>query len=117
MGQLLTAQLWARPATAWALWLGHEVPAAQGVWRVYEWSNTLFYIKLIGLLNLASLSQPWLTCCYLSLSCFVGCWVLVRTLARLFPAAPAGAGVVAFLLWPSVVWWTAGATKENLGAE
>jgi hypothetical protein len=39
---------------------------------------------------------------------------LVRKLVQLFPLAPAGAAGVAFLAWPSVVWWTAGLTKETL---
>ena len=113
-GQALTAQFWARPAGVWALWQGHEVHAGTQVLDMYQWSNTLFTIKILGLLNFASVGSPWLNSCYLSLGCFVGCWVLVRTLARLFPAAPVGASVLAFLLWPSVVWWASGVTKEAL---
>lgn len=113
-GQALTAQFWARPGAAWALWQGHEVHAGRQVLDVYQWSNTLFTSKIVSLLNLAALGSAWLNGVYLSLFCFVGCWVLVRTLARLFPAAPVGAGVVAFLLWPSVVWWASGITKEAL---
>jgi hypothetical protein len=113
-GEEFTARLWARPGMAWALWQGHEIRGEWGVYTLYEWSNTLFVIKIMGLLGVVSLSQAWLTCCYLSIAGFMGCWVLVRTLVRLFPAAPLGAGVGAFLLWPSVVWWASGATKETL---
>jgi hypothetical protein len=113
-GQSLTAQFWAQPSATWALLQGHEIRGVRGVLNVYEWSNTLFTLKIVGLLSLASLSTEWLTCCYLSIGCFVGCWMLVRTLARVFPAIPAGAGVVAFLLWPSVIWWASGVTKEAL---
>lgn len=113
-GRALTAQFWARPGAAWALWQGHEVRAGTAVLDSYQWSNTLLFIKILGLFNVASLSSQWLNSCYLSLGCFVGCWGLVRTLARRLPAAPAGAGVVAFLLWPSVVWWASGTTKEAL---
>ncbi|RZK51344.1 MAG: hypothetical protein EOO59_15190, partial [Hymenobacter sp.] len=94
-GLALTAQFWARPSAAWALWQGHEIRAGAAVLQAYAWSNTLFTIKLLGLLNLVSLGNQWLSSCYFSLGCFVGCWVLVRTLARLFPAAPAGVGAVA----------------------
>jgi hypothetical protein len=113
-GQLFATQFWAQPSASWALWQGHELRAGAKIMKIYEWSNTLFTIKILGLLNLASLSSQWLTSCYFSLGCFVACWGLVRTLARLFPAAPVGAGVVAFLLWPSVVWWASGITKEAL---
>jgi hypothetical protein len=113
-GQSLTAQFWAQPKTAWMLWQGHEVRGVRGVLNIYEWSNTLFTIKIVGLMSIASLSHEWLTCCYMSIGCFMGCWLLVRTLAGVFPSAPLGAGVVAFLLWPSVVWWASGVTKETL---
>jgi hypothetical protein len=113
-GQALTAQFWARPGAGWALWRGHELHAGAQVLDMYEWSNTLFTIKILGLLNFASLGNAALNACYLSLFCFMGCWGLVRTLARLFPAAPVGAGALAFLLWPSVVWWCSGITKEAL---
>ncbi len=113
-GEALTAQFWARPGTGWALWQGHELHAGAHMLDMYKWSNTLFIIKLLGLLNFASLGSAALNACYLSFLSFLGCWVLVRTLAWLFPAALVGAGVVAFLLWPSVVWWGSGVTKEAL---
>ncbi|HET9505680.1 MAG TPA: hypothetical protein VFO93_19200 [Hymenobacter sp.] len=113
-GEALTAQFWARPGAGWALWQGHQLHAGAQVLDMYQWSNTLFIIKILGLLNFASLGSAALNACYLSFFSFVGCWVLVRTLARLFPAPPVGAGVVAFLLWPSVVWWGSGVTKEAL---
>jgi hypothetical protein len=113
-GEALTAQFWARPGAAWALWQGHELHAGAQMLDMYQWSNTLFVIKILGLLNFASLGSSALNAGYLSFFSFVGCWVLVRTLARLFLAAPVGAGIVAFLLWPSVVWWAAGVTKEAL---
>lgn len=113
-GKLLTAQFWEQPRAAWALWQGHELHGGRLPYVLYEWSNTLFVIKIVGLLNLASLGSYWLTSSYLSLGSFGCCWLLVRTLGRLFPAAPVGAGVVAFLLWPSTVWWASGLTKETL---
>lgn len=113
-GEALTAQFWARPGAGWALWQGHELQAGAQLLDAYQWSNTLFVIKILGLLNFASLGSAALNACYLSFLSFLGCWVLVQTLARLYPVAPVGAGVVAFLLWPSVVWWGSGVTKEAL---
>ena len=113
-GKFLTAQFWEQPSAAWSLWQGHELHGGGAPYLLYEWSNTLFVIKILGLLNFASLGSYWLTGAYLSVGGLVVGWGLVRTLRRLFPAAPAGAGVVAFLLWPSVVWWASGITKETL---
>jgi hypothetical protein len=114
-GQGFTAQLWARPAAGWAaLWQGHQVWYGPYTWSVYQWSNTLFVSKILALLNFATLGSFWLNSAYLSLGCFVACWGLVRTLHQLWPVAPRGAGVVAFLLWPSIVWWSSGINKETL---
>lgn len=112
--QGLTAQFWARPAAASGLWQGHLLRAGQQVVAMYEWSNTLFIIKILAILNVASLGSLRLNGLYLTLGCYVACWVLVRTLSQLWPAAPVGAGVIAFLLWPSVVWWSSGINKETL---
>ena len=114
-GQGFTAQLWARPATGWAaMWQGHKVWYGPYTWSVYQWSNTLFISKLLALLNFATLGSYWLNGVYLSLGCYVACWGLVRTLRQLWPVAPLGAGLVSFLLWPSVVWWSSGISKETL---
>ncbi|RZK58648.1 MAG: hypothetical protein EOO59_08370 [Hymenobacter sp.] len=113
-GKFLTAQFWEQPGAAWALWQGHELHGGGPPYMLYEWSNTLFIIKIVGILNLASLGSYWLTSIYLSVGSFMGCWLLVCTLGQLFPAASSGAGVVAFLLWPSTVWWASGITKETL---
>ncbi|MEJ7664131.1 MAG: hypothetical protein WKG07_33680 [Hymenobacter sp.] len=64
------------------------------------------------MLNLASLSSDWLNAAYLSLFAFVGCWQLVASAGPGVSETPAGAGVLAFVLWPSVVYWASGVTKE-----
>ena len=113
-GRGFAEQFWQNPAAGWVLWQSREVRYGPHTWSVYQWSNTLFISKILALLNFASLGSFWLNGLYLSLGCFVICWLLVRTLHRLFPAAPVGAGAVAFLLWPSVVWWSSGINKETL---
>jgi hypothetical protein len=113
-GNFLTAQFWEQPEAVWTLWQGYELHGGGAPFVMYKWSNTLFVIKIIGMLNFASLGNYWLTSLYFSVGSFLGCWVLVGTLGQLFPGASVGAGVVAFLLWPSVVWWSSGITKEAL---
>ena len=112
VGRLLTAQLWAEPGTAGRAFFGDELHYAGQEFVYYGMSNTFFFSKLLALLNLFSLGADWLNGCYLSLLCFVGCWLAARALAQAVPAAPAAAGVVAFVLWPSGIWWAAGVTKE-----
>ncbi|MDQ2769147.1 MAG: hypothetical protein M3Y54_01430 [Bacteroidota bacterium] len=113
--QLVTARLRAAPGRGWQV-LTQAVtvfPTSHSGDIVYQnSSNTWFMIKLLALLNLASLGTGWLNALYLSLFAFAGCWVLARALARHLPATPAGAGVVALLLWPSVWFWASGISKE-----
>ena len=110
----LTAEIWQHPALAGALLNGSEVNLAGTVLPFYSLSNTLFCLKILALLNFASLGNGWLNALYCSLFCFGGCWLLARNWQRALPATPPGALALALLLWPSVVWWTAGITKEAL---
>lgn len=116
VGHMITNQLRAHPAEAWSILTKAVtvIPHGGGGYAfVYQnTSNTWILIKLLALLNLASLDLDWLNALYLSLFAFVGCWLLVRQLAALFPATPAAAGAVAFLLWPSVWFWATGISKE-----
>lgn len=112
LGGLLTAQLWADPAAGFRSLAGDAVRFAGEQAVYYGMSNTLFLAKVLAVLNLASLGAAWLNALYLSLFSFVGCWQLARTLARRLPAAPAGAGLVGLVLWPSVAYWAAGLNKE-----
>jgi hypothetical protein len=112
--KLLVNALWAHPGHLFATLQAASFSVDGQQLTYYQWSNTLFFIKVLALLNLASGGVFWLNALYLSLLCFVACWGLVRTLVQVLPATPVAAGVVAFLLWPTVVWWTAGFTKETL---
>lgn len=113
IARLLTAQLWAAPGAALHSFLGNELHFAGQDVVYYGMSNTYFFIKLLALLNLFSLGVDWVNGVYLSLLCFVGCWAAARSLARALPATPPLAGVVAFVFWPSVLWWASGVTKET----
>ena len=110
-GTLLSDQLWAEPLAALHGFWGNEVHFG-GYRLVYHgMSNTYFFAKIVAVLNLASLTTTWVNALYFSLFSFVGAWQLAKTVGRIFPQTPAAAGM-AFLLWPSVVFWSSGITKE-----
>ena len=116
VGHLVTAKLWLHPAQAWDV-LTRAVTVFPRGNAPYDFvfqntSNTWILVKVLAVLNLASLEIDRLNALYLSLFAFVGCWMLVRALARAFPDTPAWAGIVAFLLWPSVWFWATGISKE-----
>jgi hypothetical protein len=94
--------------------LGDEVHYQQYHLVYHGHSNTFFMAKVLSVLSLASCGSSWLNGLYLSMGCFVACWELARALAQAFPQAPAGAALVGFLAWPTVVFWSAGITKESL---
>ncbi|SHK80863.1 hypothetical protein SAMN02746009_01607 [Hymenobacter psychrotolerans DSM 18569] len=107
-------QLWAEPG-AWLRTLAADEFHFGGLHLVFHgFSNTLFFIKLLSGVQLAANGSAFLTGLYCSLFCFVACWELVRAVARAWPATPAGAMLIGFLAWPSVVYWTSGITKECL---
>ncbi|WP_231717565.1 hypothetical protein [Hymenobacter sp. DG25A] len=109
---LMTQQAWADPQ-AWVATLGAETFRFQGEALIFHgFSNTFFFIKLLSLLNLMTGGIAWINALYLSLFSFIGCWQLAKVVGQLFPATPPLAAPLAFLAWPSVVFWSAGITKE-----
>ncbi|UOQ67784.1 hypothetical protein [Hymenobacter volaticus] len=111
----MTLQLWERPGAWLQAMLGNEFHYNKELYLIYHgYSNTFFTAKILSILNLASYSSSWWNGLYLSVFCFVACWTLVQTLAHTFPQTPAGAALIGFLVWPTVVYWSAGITKESL---
>ena len=107
--------LWTDPAHVWRMLTGTVtvIPTGATYNAVFQnMSNTWFLIKVLFVLNFGSLTLGWLNTLYLSLFAFVGCWTLVRKLAQVLPNTPAGAGVIAFLMWPSIWFWATGISKE-----
>lgn len=116
----MTKKLWTEPNTIVPTLAGEEFHETYRHLIYHGTSNTFFLIKLLAVLNLASppsvgnLDSLWINAFYLTLFCFVGCWQLVRAIEQTFPGAPAGSVIIGFLLWPTVLYWTSGLTKESL---
>lgn len=73
--------------------------------------RALFMAKLVSFFSLITLHNYWLSSLYLSFFSFAGMYCLASKLVKFFPktAVPA---VVAFLYFPSVVFWSSGVMKE-----
>lgn len=76
-------------------------------------SNSWFFARLLAWLNLLTGSSYWLAALWLSTGAFAGGWLLVRELTRLVPGTAAGA-LAGTLLWPSLVFWGAGVSKDGV---
>jgi hypothetical protein len=75
--------------------------------------RTIFYTKITSVLALATGNNYWITSIYFSLLSFFSAWYLSNTIARLFPEYKIAA-CIAFLFFPSVVFWSSGIIKESL---
>lgn len=75
--------------------------------------RAILMVKVVSILAIVSFANYWIISVYMSALCFLGAWFLVRQIALAFPGATAPA-LVAFLFFPSVVFWTSGLIKETL---
>ncbi|WP_299985377.1 hypothetical protein [uncultured Pontibacter sp.] len=69
--------------------------------------------RLLSIPMLLTNDNYYLSSLYLSLFSFAGLWFFVNALARYFPTTAIPA-IVAFLVFPSVVYWSSGVLKESV---
>lgn len=75
--------------------------------------RTIFYTKITSVLALLTGDHYWIVSVYYSLISFFAAWCLTNTIARIFPEYKIAA-CIAFLFFPSVVFWSSGVIKESL---
>jgi hypothetical protein len=94
------------------LWFGDE---SFTIWKDLSLlqSRALFMMKITSIINLLSHDNYWITTLYFSFASFLGAWFLVRVIVRFDPGILVPA-VIAFLFFPSVVFWSSGLIKESL---
>lgn len=81
---------------------------------VYEQeSRSFFLIKILSVISVATSQNYWLSGLYFSLFSFWGMWQLSNALAKAFQGTSFSAPL-AFLFFPSIVFWSAGVMKESL---
>ncbi len=71
-----------------------------------------FFVKLLVPLAIL-ISNYWMLNIYVSIFSFMGLWNLANRIVSIFPISKT-AVVIAFLLFPSVVFWSSGLIKETL---
>lgn len=75
--------------------------------------RSLFFIKIVSVLSLVSGGNYWVCAFYFSLGAFVSSWGLHRKIVSIYPNS-FDASALAFLFFPSVVFWSSGLEKESL---
>lgn len=76
--------------------------------------RSLFFVKIAGLLALLTGGNYWMMSALLSFISFLGAWYLFGKVVISFPSTRIAAAI-AFLFYPSVVFWSSGLIKESLG--
>jgi hypothetical protein len=75
--------------------------------------RALFFSKMVSVFSLFTADNYWIICAYFSLISFFASWYLVKTITVVLPRIAVGAAL-AFLFFPSVVFWTSGIIKESI---
>jgi hypothetical protein len=75
--------------------------------------RALLMVKIVSVFSLLSFDNYWLITIYITLISFLGAWFLVKQISHAFPAVT-GSAILAFLFFPSIVFWTSGLIKEAL---
>ncbi len=109
----LTEVFWDNPRSyVTFLWSGDE---SDPVWSLLANTQTrsLFFVKIVSAVNILSGSNYWITSCYISFISFWSAFRLVEKINSIFPRC-SGAAALAFLFFPSVVFWSSGVIKESI---
>ena len=75
--------------------------------------RSLLFIRLTSAFNLISFNSYWTVSAYFSLISFAASWFVFQKIVEQFNELKLQAAV-AFLFWPSVLFWSSGIIKETL---
>ena len=70
-------------------------------------------VKIISILDFFTFRNYWVNSLYFSLFSFIGMWFLANTLSRINPNFST-ASAIAFLFFPSIIFWSSGILKESI---
>lgn len=76
-------------------------------------SRSLFMVKCVSVVSLVSGNNYWIVTLYFSFFSFAGAWYLVRVITTQWEHTE-GPALVAFLVYPSIAFWSSGIMKESL---
>ncbi|MCG8321794.1 MAG: hypothetical protein MI921_20010 [Cytophagales bacterium] len=94
--------------------LVNEIPDQFAELLVMKFQPRAFFTaKLASIVNLITYNNYWLTGIYFSYFSYLGMWYLANMLASKFQDTKFYSAI-AFLFFPSVLFWSSGVTKESL---
>lgn len=75
--------------------------------------RSLFLVKIVSAVNIVTWNNYWLTSVYFSLVSFGSAFYLFKRMTTIFSGSKLAAAI-AFLFFPSIVFWSSGIIKESL---
>lgn len=75
-------------------------------------SRMRFFVKVVSVFCLLTNNNYWITSLYFSFLSFLSAWWLVKIIVKYLPGSAAPAAI-AFLFFPSCVFWSSGIMKES----
>jgi hypothetical protein len=91
---------------------GPEHPIWEGLRNAGQ-PRAQLMVKIQSFVSLISGGNYWLSALYYSFLAFWASWYMVQVVVEVFPATRKAAGL-AFLAWPSLLFWGSGIGKESL---
>lgn len=79
-----------------------------------EWkgaARSAFFVKMVSIVAIVAHGNYWVTSLWFSFASFIASWYLFKIVTRFFEGATSAAAL-AFLFFPSVVFWGSGVIKE-----
>jgi hypothetical protein len=95
------------------IFLDEYDPKSKTIFFVWNQPRAMYFVKLLSIVNIFTDSNYWLSSIYLSLFSFYGNWKLAGYLSRTY-FLPTYLTALAFLFFPSFVFWTSGVLKESI---
>ena len=109
----LTDLFWITPGTYFKVLLTGDESDLVGNALINTQSRSLFLVKIVSLINLFTGNNYWITCSYFSLVSFWSAFLFFQKVAITFPGSKLAAAI-AFLFFPSIVFWSSGIIKESV---
>jgi len=111
-GNLLAEEIISDPVSGINFFLGDTPSAVKGL--VNDRPRSIFFVKIVAILSIICGGNYWVMDAVISFISFLGAWYIFRKTTSFFPESTC-ASSIAFLFFPSVIFWSSGLIKESMG--
>ena len=113
-GNQILQRMLSDPMGTFAFYWDESTQPAFAATLYYQTPRSLFFSKISGIAALLSAGNYWMMSVLLSGISFLCSWRMFVTVSKFFPSSTR-ASAMAFLFYPSVVFWSSGLIKESVG--